>query len=167
MIRLVVLLFALLFAPPALAGGLDLNTATAEQLEALPGIGPSKAAAIVEYRSANGAFATVDDLDAVPGIGPATIANIKDQVSVGPKVAPATAPAPDASPPTGATAKVNVNTATEEALQALPGIGPSKAAAIVSDRQQNGPYATCDDLARVVGIGPATVAGLRDACTVK
>jgi competence protein ComEA len=77
-----------------------------------------------------------------------------------------TAPATSVTP-AGSTGKINVNTATASALEALPGIGPTKAAAIVSDREQNGPYASCDDLARVSGIGPATVSSVRDLCTVE
>jgi len=63
---------------------LDLNTATVAQLEALPRIGPTKAQAIVDYRTAHGAFATVDDLDHVPGIGPATVEAVRALVTIGP-----------------------------------------------------------------------------------
>ncbi|PIU31817.1 MAG: hypothetical protein COT06_06080 [Syntrophobacteraceae bacterium CG07_land_8_20_14_0_80_61_8] len=48
---------------------------------------------------------------------------------------------------------VNINTATADQLQALPGIGPAIAAAIVQHRQQNGPFAAMDDLKKVKGIG--------------
>lgn len=55
-----------------------LNQATAQELETVPGIGPSKAAAIIQYREENGKFATVDDLTNVPGIGDKTLENIRD-----------------------------------------------------------------------------------------
>ena len=58
----------------------DLNSATAEQLDALPGIGPVTAQKIVDYRQAHGAFHSVDDLDAIPGIGPSRIENLRGLV---------------------------------------------------------------------------------------
>jgi competence ComEA-like helix-hairpin-helix protein len=60
---------------------------------------------------------------------------------------------------------VNVNTATEEQLAYLPGIGPSRARAIVQSRQQQ-PFRTVQDLLRVRGIGPATLRSLRPYLTV-
>ena len=54
-------------------GPVDVNTATADQLDGLPGIGPATAAAIVAYRDAHGSFSTVDDLGQVRGIGPAKL----------------------------------------------------------------------------------------------
>lgn len=58
---------------------------------------------------------------------------------------------------------VNINTADVETLAQLPGIGSTKAEAIVADRTANGPYKSADDLDRVNGIGAATVDGLRDS----
>jgi len=48
---------------------------------------------------------------------------------------------------------VNINTATAEQLQSLPGVGEATAAAIIQDRGQNGPFSSCEDLMRVSGIG--------------
>jgi competence protein ComEA len=59
---------------------LDLNTATLEQLDALPGIGPTTAQKILDYRQAHGPFHSVADLDAVPGIGPGRIEQLKGLV---------------------------------------------------------------------------------------
>jgi competence protein ComEA len=61
----------------------DLNSATADQLDILPGVGPSTAQAILSYRSAHGSFASVDDLDQVRGIGPAKLAQLRALVTVG------------------------------------------------------------------------------------
>lgn len=66
------------------AGGtrVRLNSATLEQLDELPGIGPVTAQKIIDYRTAHGAFGSVDELDAVPGIGPARLAELKDLVDL-------------------------------------------------------------------------------------
>lgn len=66
----------------AATGPVDLNRASAAQLETLPGIGPSIAAAIVAFRDESGPFLTVDDLLEVPGIGPAKLAGLLDAVVV-------------------------------------------------------------------------------------
>jgi competence protein ComEA len=71
-------------AAPAVAaapsGPVQLSTATAEQLDSLPGVGPATAAKIIAYRDAHGPFRSVDDLDAVPGIGPARLEQLRDLV---------------------------------------------------------------------------------------
>ena len=56
------------------------SSATVEQLDALPGIGPVTAQKIVDYRSAHGGFRSVDDLDAIPGIGPARVEQLRELV---------------------------------------------------------------------------------------
>jgi competence protein ComEA len=65
-------------------GLLDLNTASASDLDSLPGIGQSFADRIIEYRTANGPFTSVEDLQKVKGIGAALFAKIAPLVSVGP-----------------------------------------------------------------------------------
>jgi competence protein ComEA len=60
----------------------DLNRATAADLDGLPGIGPVLAQRIVEYRQQQGAFTSVDQLDDVPGIGPALFAGLRKRVTV-------------------------------------------------------------------------------------
>jgi competence protein ComEA len=69
-------------APGASASGpVHLSTATLEQLDTLPGIGPVTAQKILDYRQEHGAFTSVDELDAVPGIGPARLDQLKDLVA--------------------------------------------------------------------------------------
>ncbi|WP_245917280.1 helix-hairpin-helix domain-containing protein [Bacillus canaveralius] len=60
----------------------NINTADPAALETLPGIGPSKSAAIIEYRDTNGAFKTVDDLKSISGIGEKTFEKLKDKIIV-------------------------------------------------------------------------------------
>jgi competence protein ComEA len=64
------------------AGLVNLNTATIEQLDTLPGVGPITAAAIIAWREANGAFAGVDQLGEVDGIGPARLEKLRALVDV-------------------------------------------------------------------------------------
>lgn len=61
----------------------DMNTATQSELEAVKGIGPAKAKAIVEHRQKNGAFKSVDDLAGVKGFGKASVAKLKGELAVG------------------------------------------------------------------------------------
>jgi competence protein ComEA len=61
---------------------LSINTATATQLDGLPGIGPARATAIVRYREVHGPFATVADLARVPGINPALLQRLYDRLQV-------------------------------------------------------------------------------------
>ncbi|NNE08022.1 MAG: helix-hairpin-helix domain-containing protein, partial [Gemmatimonadetes bacterium] len=60
----------------------DLNRCDREELETLPGLGPSKAAAVIAWREEKGPFETVDELLAVPGIGPKTLERLKPHLSL-------------------------------------------------------------------------------------
>ncbi|WP_276356316.1 ComEA family DNA-binding protein [Cohnella caldifontis] len=69
--------------PASAAALLDLNTATEAELDGLPGVGPSKARAILEYRNAHGGFRSVDELLQVKGIGAKMLERIRPLVRVG------------------------------------------------------------------------------------
>jgi len=169
LIRAFFLACALLFSGLSFAG-INVNTASQSQLETLPGICPSKAAAIIEYRTTNGAFASLSQLDAVPGIGPATLQKITPMVVFDGETTP-TASSPEAPstetaiPQAAETAgAININTASQAELQSLPGIGPSKAVAIIQDRETNGTFEHCGQLTRVRGVGASTAANIATRC---
>jgi competence ComEA-like helix-hairpin-helix protein len=69
----------------------DLNRATAAELDALPGIGPVLAGRIVAYRETHGAYRAVEDLLDVPGIGPTLLERLRGRVRIGPPAAGSTA----------------------------------------------------------------------------
>jgi competence protein ComEA len=79
-------------APPSANGSnsnvanekININTASAEELDKLPGIGPSIAKAIIDYRTTKGLFKKIENINEVKGIGDALYAKIKDQITVGP-----------------------------------------------------------------------------------
>lgn len=70
-------------AGPTLSELVNINTATPEELESLPGIGPVLAQSIIDYRSENGDFLTIEEIMNVPGIGTVTFEAIQDLITVG------------------------------------------------------------------------------------
>jgi competence protein ComEA len=74
-----------LLVTPTPQGGaaININTAPVDLLATLPGIGPTTAQAIVDYRKENGPFLTIDDLLKIPGIGPSTMEKLKGLITVG------------------------------------------------------------------------------------
>ena len=96
--RLMLAIVALAFSGFALATT-NINSATLEQLQALPGIGPVKAQAIIDYRKANGKFKKTDEITKVKGIDTATFEKLKSELAVSGKTTPpAAAPAAVAAP---------------------------------------------------------------------
>jgi competence protein ComEA len=70
--------------PGAAAAKININTASVEELDKLPGIGPAIATAIIDYRTKNGPFKRIEDINAVKGIGDALFEKIKNQITAGP-----------------------------------------------------------------------------------
>ena len=165
---------------------LDLNRATAQDLDALPGIGPALAQRIVDYRQAHGPFKQIDDLREVSGIGPENLQKLKPYLGLG---------GPEAiAPPDGEAAMtfgksgsgtnldsqegrlpgskidlepktpgrvIDPNLGSQADLETLPGIGPVLAQRIIDYRRAHGPYKKIADLRKVSGIGPKKLEKLR------
>lgn len=149
----------------------DLNSAPAEEIARLPRIGMSLAKRIVADRAARGPFRGLGDLDRVPGVGPALLGTLADRVKFGGVGAvnpaagkddanPRTSGIYDAQSRPGLARPVELNSATEADLKALPGIGRARALAILAYRRENGPFAAVSDLGRVPGFSQALVARL-------
>jgi competence protein ComEA len=95
------LVFALALCSLTATAAVNLNTATKDELVALPGIGPAKAQAILDYRSKNGAFKSIEELKDVKGIGAKRYEKIKSELTVvgaSPKPVAKPADAPPARP---------------------------------------------------------------------
>lgn len=144
---------------------IDPNHASELELDRLPGIGPSTAAAIVRERDRGAVFRRPEELTVVRGIGPATVERLRPWLEFAPSVrgrpgerAGGRLPRTDRRYPT----VLDVNRAGIRELEALPGVGPALARRIVEERAIR-PFSSVDDLARVRGIGPATIARLRGA----
>jgi competence protein ComEA len=153
---------------------LNVNTADRTELLQVPGVGPSLADAILSHRNTFGPFNSLDELDGVKGIGGKTLDKLRPwlHAEAGP-VARAEQPAVERlerkpEPPRPFTSPkkldagktINVNKASLEELQQLPGIGPKLAERIVQERAKE-PFLTAEDLRRVGGIGAKTVEKLR------
>src|ERR1700676_2729229 len=108
--RFLLLLVTLLFSAFALAA-VNINTATKEELEALPEIGPVKAQAIIDYRKANGPFKTPEDIMKVSGIKEGTFGTVKGMISVSGASTPVAAPAAP---------KADAKSAAPSGMQAAP-----------------------------------------------
>ena len=145
---------------------IDADRATAAELARLPRVGLALAKRIVADREARGSFGGPTGLDRVPGVGPGLLATIGPHLAFsGPSSQPIPLPITPIQPggpaePSGSE-PLDLNLADASALDALPGVGPARARAIVAYRQANGPFHAVQELSRVPGIGPAALARLQ------
>jgi competence ComEA-like helix-hairpin-helix protein len=142
---------------------LDPNRATAAELDRLPGVGPSTADAIVRSREARGRFVRPEEMLEVRGIGPATLDRIRPHLDLS---EPPGLTAPASRSVRAPDGRVDVNHADIEALQSLPGVGPALSRRIVEARRE-APFRSAEELARVRGIGPATVERIRHRIVIR
>jgi len=170
---------------------IDLNRATAEDLEAIPGIGPALAKRIVDYRQAHGPFKQVEDLREVSGIGLPNLQKLKPYLGLGsPEAMPP--PAGEAVITTGESLSgtyresqeerlpgsksgrkpktpdrvIDPNLASRADLETLPGIGPVLAQRIIDYRRAHGPYKNIADLRKVSGIGRKKLEKMKPYLTI-
>lgn len=152
---------------------IDLNTAPESEIDRLPGIGASRARTIVEDRNRRGPFRDLTDLRRVPGLGPGTVRRLAPfvRLSGGPFASAVHAPerrSTSAGEGTGPRAgreaedRIDLNRASVVELQTLPGVGETRARAMVRWREEHGPFRVLEDLLDVPGIGPVTLERLRD-----
>ena len=165
---------------------IDLNRATAEDLDAIPGLGPALAQRIIDYRKAHGPFKKIDDLREVSGIGPQNLPKLKPYLGLGgpEAIAPPDWEAAmtagksvsgthlesqegrlpgsksDIQPKTPGRV-IDPNLSSQADLETLPGIGPVLAQRIINYRRAHGPYKKIDDLRKVSGIGRKKLEKLR------
>jgi competence ComEA-like helix-hairpin-helix protein len=156
------------------AGIIDLNTASEQDIMALQGVGPATAKKIIAARP----FTSVDELSKA-GLSAKKIEAIKPFVTAGssPAAAVPATPVTKSVPAVSSSAKgspvstaklaagqvVNINTADSATLEALPGIGPAKAQAIIAGR----PYTAKEDVMKIKGIKQGVFNKIKDSITVK
>ena len=143
---------------------IDPNTAGEEDLDRLPGVGPAVARRIVQMRQDRGPFAEPRDLLSVPGVGPATLARITPYLewSIQPRSGDGVLPSrPSGNPAARRAAPLDLNRASQEELERLPGVGPVIAERILTLRQELGRFRSLEELRSVRGIGPAMIERIR------
>jgi competence protein ComEA len=146
---------------------IDINTADINTIIQLPGIGPSLASEIINYREKYGPFTSIEELDSIPGIGEKKLSRIKDFIDLPEKniEEPQTETALKESTSNKlkiTQSKINLNTANNKELSAIPGIGPNIAELIIDYRTKNGQLTNIEELNNIPGIGEKRLAKIKE-----
>ena len=142
----------------------DLDRAPVDEIARLPRVGRSLAKTIVADRKSRGPFGDLNGLDRVAGVGPGLLALLGPHVTFSGR--PAGSPAGTAPMASGSSHLLDLNSADSAAFERLAGVGPFMAGKIVAYRTRHGRFSTVDDLLKVGGIGPATLARVRGSLAI-
>ena len=148
---------------------IDIETASASELSRLPRVGSRLAKTIVADRAAHGPFGSPAGLDRVPGVGPGLLKLLSPHLSFSHGLVGRQGggcilvnSAADTCAGLGASRPpLDLNSASLEELDALPGVGRARAAAIMQYRTQHGPFSKIEELTRVSGFGPGALQRLQ------
>ncbi len=137
----------------------DLHQMSVEQLDALPGVGPKTALAIVVSIQEHGPFHSWAELEQIEGVGAGLLAAIRARTKLPDFTAERT---PDRTRPL-----IDPNVSTATMLTSWPGVSLNTASRIVEFRDQHGFFSQCSDMIQVPGMGPDTVALLAHQCQIE
>lgn len=136
----------------------ELHQMSVAQLDALPGVGPKTALAIVVSIQEHGPFHSWSELEQIDGVGAGILAAIRARTKL---PADTTERTPDRTRP-----PIDPNVSTAAMLTGWPGVSLNTATRIVAFRDQHGFFSQCRDMIQVPGMGPATLALLAHQCQI-
>lgn len=145
--------------PLASGEKIDLDKASVDDIARLPRVGRTLAKTIKADRDGRGPFGSLEGLDRVPGVGPGLLAVLAPHVVFSGR--------PAVEPSIYHRTTININAADSAALERLAGIGPYMAGRIIAYRNRHGSFGSVEDLLKVGGIGPATLAKVRESLAVQ
>jgi len=135
---------------------INVNTATAKDIDAIPGVGKTLAERIVEFRQSHGRIQDMNELLGVQGISPKKLETLNRYLTTASTAASLQAKK-----------KLNLNFASQKEIEALPGIGPGLAKAIVEYRNRKGTFYSLEDLQEIPGLTEAKFLKFEEMVEVK